>query len=93
MVVGLRRSNIDIIADMLKIGENGAGKTRLMYHANLSYTQIQKYLSFLVNQGLVNKVQLSSPPITYQVTESGHKLLKLITNIQELLETEDKQIS
>jgi len=36
-----RRSNVEIIADMLKVGENGAGKTEIMYSANMSYTQIQ----------------------------------------------------
>ncbi|MBM4433417.1 MAG: hypothetical protein FJ025_05395, partial [Chloroflexi bacterium] len=44
MKVNQRRSNIEIIAEMLKVGENGAGKTKIMYNANLSYTQIQKYL-------------------------------------------------
>ena len=42
--VSRRRSNIEIIADMLRIGENGAGKTEIMYSANMSYHQIQKYL-------------------------------------------------
>ena len=37
-----RRSNIEIIADMLRVGENGAGKTEIMYSANMSYAQIQK---------------------------------------------------
>ena len=39
-----RRSNIEIIGDMLRVGENGAGKTEIMYSANMSYSQLQKYL-------------------------------------------------
>ena len=39
-----RMSNIEIIADMLKVGGNGAGKTEIMYSANMSYVQIQNVL-------------------------------------------------
>ena len=39
-----RRSNIEIIGDMLRVGSNGAGKTEIMHSANMSYSQLQKYL-------------------------------------------------
>jgi predicted transcriptional regulator len=85
-LVGQRRSNIEIIADMLRVGENGAGKTEIMYSANMSYSQIQKYLDYLVNQGFVNKVSIDNTMVAYQVTESGFKLLKTIDNLMEMLE-------
>ena len=80
-----RRSNIEIIAEMLKVGENGAGKTRIMYGANMSYTQIQKYLGFLMSQGFINKVEVGNPAVTYQVTDLGLKLLKTIDSVTEML--------
>jgi predicted transcriptional regulator len=83
--VGQRRSNIEIIADMLRVGENGAGKTEIMYSANMSYHQIQKYLDYLVNQGFINKVNLGNTLVAYQVTESGLKLLKAIDTLMEML--------
>ena len=83
--VSRRRSNIEIIADMLKVGENGAGKTKIMYSANMSYSQIQKYLGFLVSQGFIDKVEVDSPVVNYQVTESGLKLLQLINSLKEML--------
>ena len=83
--VGRRRSNIEIIADMLRVGENGAGKTEIMYTANMSYSQIQKYLDYLVNQGFVNKVNMDHTMIAYQVTDSGLKLLKAIDTLMEML--------
>jgi len=83
--VGQRRSNIEIIADMLRIGENGAGKTEIMYSANMSYHQIQKYLDYLVNQGFVNKVNMDNTLVAYQVTDSGLKLLKAIDTLMEML--------
>jgi len=81
-----RRSNIEIIADMLRVGENGAGKTEIMYSANMSYAQIQKYLSFLLSHGFINKVHVGNPAVTYQVTDKGGELLKNINIIMEILE-------
>jgi predicted transcriptional regulator len=84
-VTGQRRSNIEIIADMLRVGENGAGKTEIMYTANMSYSQIQKYLQYLVNQGFINKVNLDNTMVAYQVTDSGLKLLKTIDILMDML--------
>jgi predicted transcriptional regulator len=81
-----RRSNIEIIADMLKVGENGAGKTEIMYSANMSYAQIQKYLGFLLSHGFINKVKMGNPSVTYQVTDKGGELLRNITAIVEILD-------
>ncbi len=80
-----RRSNIEIIADMLKVGENGAGKTEIMYSANMSYSQIQKYLGFLMSHGFIDKVEVGNPVVTYQVTELGLKLLKSIDSVMAML--------
>jgi predicted transcriptional regulator len=81
-----RRSNIEIIADMLRVGENGAGKTEIMYSANMSYAQIQKYLGFLLSHGFINKVKVGNPVVTYQVTGKGGELLRNIDSIVEVLE-------
>lgn len=81
-----RRSNIEIIADMLKVGENGAGKTEIMYSANMSYAQIQKYLGFLLSHGFIDKVKVGNPVVTYQLTEKGGELLRNINSIIEILE-------
>ena len=85
MKVNQRRSNIEIIADMLKVGENGAGKTQIMYNANMSYKQIQKYLTFLTRQGFIDKMEVGNPSVTYKVTDNGLKLLKSINSIKEML--------
>jgi predicted transcriptional regulator len=83
--VGRRRSNIEIIADMLRVGENGAGKTEIMYSANMSYSQIQKYLDYLVGQGFIDRVDLDNTMVAYRVTDSGFKLLKAIDTLMSML--------
>jgi len=84
-----RRSNIEIIADMLRVGENGAGKTEIMYSVNMSYTQIQKYLSFLISHSFIDRLEVGNPMVTYQVTEKGLGLLRSIDTVLEVLEFKD----
>ena len=79
-----RRSNIEVIADMLRLGE--AGKTEIMYSANMSYSQLQKYLKFLLQRGLVDKVTVGNPIVTYRVTKKGIRLLRNVDSILELLD-------
>jgi len=89
--VNKRRSDVEIIADMLEVGENGAGKTEIMYSANMSYRQIQKYLGFLVASGFIDKMQMGNPSVTYQITDSGLRLLQLINTIKEMLGLDDEE--
>ena len=78
-----RRSSIQVIADMLRLGE--AGKTEIMYSANMSYFQLQKYLQFLTEKELIDKVTVGNPKITYRITDKGLRLLESIDNILEML--------
>ena len=89
MRVNRRRSDIEIIADMLEVGENGAGKTEIMYSANMSYAQIQKFLGYLMAQGFIDKMKMGNPSVTYKVTDNGLKLLELIGSIKEMLGLDD----
>ena len=84
-----RRSNIQIIRDMLLVGETGAGKTEIMYSANMSYHQIQKYMSFLIAHGFIDKVEIDNPVVTYGMTNKGYSLLKSIETVLEVLESEE----
>jgi predicted transcriptional regulator len=74
---------------MLEIGENGAGKTQIMYSANMSYHQIQKYLGYLVGAGYIDKMKMGNPSVTYKVTDSGIKLLQLISKLKEMLKLDE----
>ena len=83
-----RRSNIQVIADILRLGE--AGKTEIMYSANMSYLQLQKYLSLLLQLKLIDKVTVGNPIVTYRVTGKGLKLLRNIDNILQMLELKEE---
>ena len=47
------RNRLQIIADILSIANSGARKTRIMFHANLSYRLLCRYLGDLLDSGLV----------------------------------------
>lgn len=79
-----RRTSIQVIADILRLGE--AGKTEIMYSANMSYFQLQKYLKFMMGLKLIDKVCVGNPVVTYRVTRKGLRLLKNIDGILEILE-------
>ena len=79
-----RRSSVEVIADILRLGQ--AGKTEIMYSANMSYFQLQKYLSYLLQLGLIDKVTVGNPIVTYRVTAKGISLLRNIDGIMEVLQ-------
>jgi len=82
-----RRSNIEIIADILRLGQ--AGKTEIMYGANMSYCQLQKYIDLLMERGFIDRVNSESSIVTYRTTEKGHTLLKLIESVLAMLSPGD----
>jgi len=65
------RQRVDIIADILKIAAQGARKTRIMYVANLSYSQLVKYLEKTTSLGFVQ-----SGINGYEITEKGRTFLE-----------------
>ena len=79
-----RRSSIEVVADILRLGE--AGKTEIMYSANMSFKQLQKYLKFMLELNLIDRVMVGNPVVTYRVTKKGLRLLRSIDNILETLE-------
>jgi len=48
-----RRSSVEVISDILRLGE--AGKTEIIYSVSMSYSQLQKYLNLLLELKLVDK--------------------------------------
>lgn len=85
--VGQRRSNIEIIAEILRIGLHGAGKTEIMYTANMSYAQIQRYLDYLTSHGFITRVEKTGTTKAYHVTGEGIKLLDTIDSLLTMLNT------
>ncbi len=43
------------MADIIEIAKEGTLKTQIMYKANLSFTQLNNYISFLLNNNLITQ--------------------------------------
>ena len=80
-----RRSEIEIIGEILKLSRKGARKTEILYQGNLSYTQLQNYLSFLVKKDILEeKVMRNNSGKShgiYKTTNKGNDLLMYINKI------------
>ena len=63
------RRRLEIVRDMLSVASVKTRKTRIMYQANLSYRQLEKYLKILLESGLVEFVDDSFYVITWRGKE------------------------
>jgi len=71
------RTRVEILASILKVASNGALKTHIMYGANLSHRQLEKYLAFLEEMGLlIQRRDEDRGTRTYRMTEKGSDFLR-----------------
>lgn len=79
-----RRNRLYIIAEILTIAKEGSLKTQIMYRANLSFAQLNEYLSFLTNIFLL-KIHNENGKRIYRTTAKGSKYLEKYKDIANLL--------
>ena len=77
-----RRDRLYIIAEILDISKDGVLKTQIMYKANLSFSQLNDYLKFLVNVNFLEAKEIDGR-IIYKTTEKG---LRYLDNYKEILQ-------
>jgi predicted transcriptional regulator len=82
-----RRDRLYIIAEILETAKDSALKTQIMYRANLSFTQLNDYLKFMLKNELLEKILLNDREV-YKATEKGMNFLQRYREITELLKTE-----
>lgn len=85
-----RRSEIEIICDILETCLNGAAKTNVVYRANLNFTRINKYVNMLLGLGYISLSVVcgggkgNEMKIVYSTTEQGKGFLANFVNMQKL---------
>ncbi len=87
-----RRDKLFIIAEIIEIARDGSLKTQVMYRANLSFTQLNDYLRFMMRISLLEKV-LENDKEYYRATDKGLDFLQRYREINELLKTEGETSS
>jgi predicted transcriptional regulator len=63
---------------------DGVHKTKMMYEAFLSFSQLKEYVALLLRNGLLEYDELKK---TYKTTEKGSRLLELCNSINEIVDT------
>ena len=86
-----RRDRLYIISEILSIAKDGSLKTQIMYRANLSFAQLNEYLSFLLRIKLLKLVEQNEKTV-YKTTTKGRKYLENYQKIERLLSGEEDPI-
>jgi predicted transcriptional regulator len=81
-MVMMKRTSLEIIAEILSLCEQPQTKTHVMYRTNLSWEMAQKYLTQLQSRGLL---QIHHSSTKYQTTRKGLKFIKKWKELIELI--------
>ena len=76
------RSSTEIIDTILRSLDSGVTRTRIMYKAYLSYSQLKEYLSLLQDRQLLKYEEGSQ---IYTITEKGLRFMNAYDDIRELV--------
>lgn len=81
------RTKTEIISSILEIGNrgNGATKTKIMYGAFLSHSQMKEYLTILRDNGLIS---YDLETRTFKTTTKGHRFLQVCNGLDTLMTEE-----
>jgi predicted transcriptional regulator len=69
------RTRVEILVNILNVARGSTLKTHIMYKANLSHRQVDRYLAFLAENGMLKTVPVNGK-LRYEVTEKGLEFLK-----------------
>jgi predicted transcriptional regulator len=86
--LGKHREKIDIVARLLTAVANNAGKTQMMYEANLNYDTLKKYLVEIAGYQLLYFDDLAH----YQVTDRGHEFLEAYKKYSKVNKYKERQL-
>jgi len=83
-----RRDKLFIMAEIIGIAIKGTSKTQIMYKANLSSSQLKRYLALLSHNNLLEKFARDGKEI-YKATPKG---IEFIERQQQMVDIINKMI-
>jgi len=89
-MVNHRRTELEIIGNILTISIHGAKKTEILYKNNMSYAQLIGYLDLLLEKDVLEEVfddekNAQQKNIHYNTTKKGENLLDHINIVMSFL--------
>ncbi len=85
-----RRDKLIIMAEIIEIAKKGTSKTNIMFKANLSFAQLNQYLSLLSNAGMLKKSS-SNEKVIFQSTPKGLEFMERQRQVLDLLSDESSR--
>ena len=83
MIFENKRSESEILAQILCSAKNKLKKTHLLYSTNISYSNFIKYFNFLLEKGFIEVKEGNPSGKVYQTTKKGERFLESINNLLE----------
>jgi predicted transcriptional regulator len=80
-----RRDKLVIMTEIIVITMKGASKTQIMYKANLSFSQLKRYLALLLQRSLLEK-SVRNGRVIYKSTPKGIAFMEKQQQIIDLLD-------
>lgn len=84
-MVNNRRSEIEIISEILSLSNNGAKKTELLYQGNLSFAQLQSYLTYLIEKNILEEKELKNSGNSTKYYKTTDKGLVFLQDVKKVL--------
>lgn len=78
--LSVNRNSYDCLYDVLEACKGGARKSNIVYRANMNFTLIAKYLPFVLERGLVQKLNKQ-----YFITDLGQRFLSTIDELRGII--------
>jgi predicted transcriptional regulator len=83
-----RRDRLHIMAEIMEVAKGSQLKTRIMYKVNLSFSQLNEYLSFLTEMGFL-RVRVVNRNKLYETTTKGNLYIENYMEMSSLLRSRD----
>ena len=78
-----RRTTPEVLKEILAVGP--ASWSGIRFAVGMSYSQAQRYLPFLVNEGYLKRRPGERGADEYVITEKGKQLFRLLNELTDLL--------
>jgi predicted transcriptional regulator len=87
-----RRDQLSIIATIIDSAKSGSLKTKIMHNANLSFTQLNDYLNFMIDNGLIRQSTLNGRE-SYIATVKGILFAQMYRELLSMITTDTRDES
>ena len=86
-----RRDRLKIMAEIMEASKGSQLKTRIMYRVNLSFSQVNEYLSFLTEMGFLKVNEVKGQKF-YETTTKGERYIDNYMEMSSLLRPEELEV-